>query len=79
MIIMSVLVAITLDGKKMEDGVVVTLANGRNVPNKVVHYFPLIPRLQRLFTSSKTARFMRWHVDERAQDGYLRHPCDSLA
>ncbi|KAH1113584.1 hypothetical protein J1N35_006962 [Gossypium stocksii] len=36
-------------------------------------------RLQRLFMSSKTAEFMRWHHDQRTNDRLLRHPTDSLA
>ncbi|KAG8503618.1 hypothetical protein CXB51_001607 [Gossypium anomalum] len=51
----------------------------RKKPVKVLRYFPLIPRLQRLFMSSKTADSMRWHNDERTDDGLLRHPTDSLA
>ena len=49
------------------------------VPVKVLRYFPLIPRLQRLFLSSKTAQFMRWHAEGRTKDGCLRHPADSPA
>ncbi|XP_071909641.1 uncharacterized protein [Coffea arabica] len=49
------------------------------VPAKLVRYFPLKPRLQRLFMSSKTASLMRWHEEERIKDGKLRHPADSLA
>ncbi|KAK8559250.1 hypothetical protein V6N12_042531 [Hibiscus sabdariffa] len=48
-------------------------------PVKVLRYFPLIPRLQRLFMSSKTAESMRWHHDGRTDDGLLRHPADCLA
>ncbi|KAG8490950.1 hypothetical protein CXB51_014091 [Gossypium anomalum] len=51
----------------------------RKKPVKVLRYFPLIPRLQRLFMSSKTAESMTWHNDQRADDGLLRHPADSLA
>ncbi|KAG8483202.1 hypothetical protein CXB51_022201 [Gossypium anomalum] len=51
----------------------------RKKPVKVLRYFPLIPRLQRLFMSSKTAESMRWHNDQRTDDGLLRHPADSLA
>ncbi|KAG8493340.1 hypothetical protein CXB51_010684 [Gossypium anomalum] len=50
----------------------------RKKPVKVMRYFPLIPRLQRLFMSSKTAD-MRWHNDQQTDDGLLRHPADSLA
>ncbi|KAG8481368.1 hypothetical protein CXB51_026128 [Gossypium anomalum] len=48
-------------------------------PNKILRYFPLISRLQRLFMSSKTAEFMTWHHDQQTDDGLLRHPIDSLA
>ena len=46
---------------------------------KVLHHFPLIPRLQRLFMSSKTAALFRWHDEHRIKDGLLRHPTDSPA
>ncbi|XP_071741395.1 uncharacterized protein [Rutidosis leptorrhynchoides] len=51
----------------------------KKVGAKVLHYFPLIPRLQRLFMSSKTAGSMRWHEESRTKDGRLRHPADSPA
>ena len=49
------------------------------VPRKQMRYFPIKPRLQRLFMSSKTTFEMRWHAEERVDDGILRHPADSLA
>ncbi|CAJ2674634.1 unnamed protein product [Trifolium pratense] len=49
------------------------------VPAKVLRHFPLIPRLQRLFMCSKTAKEMRWHDEERSKDGKLRHPADGKA
>ena len=51
--------------------------NGKKIPQKVLRYFPLTPRLQRLFMSRKTATGMRWHSDKRVDDGILRHPADS--
>uniref|UniRef100_A0A2N9GFA6 Transposase-associated domain-containing protein n=1 Tax=Fagus sylvatica TaxID=28930 RepID=A0A2N9GFA6_FAGSY len=53
--------------------------NGKKVPWKVLRYFPLKPRLQRLFMSMKTVADMRWHHDERLNDGVLRHPADAEA
>ncbi|KAL5718836.1 hypothetical protein ACHQM5_011699 [Ranunculus cassubicifolius] len=44
---------------------------------KVMRYFPLTPRLQRLFMCSKTSKDMRWHSDSRTKDQALRHPADS--
>ncbi|CAA7043137.1 unnamed protein product [Microthlaspi erraticum] len=46
---------------------------------KVLRYFPLKPRLQRLFMSSKTAESMRWHANSENLDGKLRHPRDGKA
>ena len=43
---------------------------------KVLRYFPLIPRLQRLFMSRKTSEDMRWHDVGGNKDGLLRHPRD---
>jgi len=52
----------------------------KNVPVKVLRYFPLKPRLQRLYMCKKTAHDMRWHEEKIVKnDGYMRHPADSLA
>jgi hypothetical protein len=48
-------------------------------PAKVLRWFPLIPRLQRLFMSQRTTRNMRWHAEGRTKDGVLRHPADGEA
>ncbi|GJX36741.1 uncharacterized protein Tco_0248298, partial [Tanacetum coccineum] len=51
-----------------------------NVPRKVLHYFPVIPRLQRLFIDPQVACEMRWHKEKRINDdNILRHPADSEA
>ncbi|XP_052116503.1 uncharacterized protein LOC127746646 [Arachis duranensis] len=47
-----------------------------NIPVKTLRHFPLIPRLQRLFMCSATAKSMRWHDEERKKDDKLRHPAD---
>lgn len=50
---------------------------GKKVPHKVMRYFPLTPRLKRLYASRHTAEDMRWHYDKRSMvDGVLRHPAD---
>ncbi|XP_019261156.1 PREDICTED: uncharacterized protein LOC109239086 [Nicotiana attenuata] len=49
------------------------------VPEKVLRYFPLKPRLKRIFMCSETAAAMRWHATERPNDGNLRHPVDGEA
>ena len=51
------------------------------MPNKILRYFSLKDRLQRMFMSSKTARWMTWHNDGRSlrENGEMRHPVDSPA
>lgn len=49
------------------------------IPTKVFRYFPLIPRLERLFLSSKTSTQMSWPAEGRTRDGLMRHPADSIA
>ena len=50
-----------------------------NVPYKKMYYFPLAPRLQRLFASNATAKDMRWHAEHESEDGVMRHCSDSEA
>ncbi|XP_039142871.1 uncharacterized protein LOC120280181 isoform X2 [Dioscorea cayenensis subsp. rotundata] len=49
----------------------------KKIPEKVLRHFPLVPRLQRLFMSSKLAPLMIWHDQDRVKDGFIRHPADS--
>ncbi|KAF5459683.1 hypothetical protein F2P56_019609 [Juglans regia] len=50
----------------------------RRIPQRVLRYFPLKPRLQRLFMSKKTTQAMRWHLEARVEDPTcMRHPADS--
>lgn len=58
---------------KLNDG------KGKKIPYKILRYFPLTPRLQRLYMSRKTAVDMRWHREKHVDDGILRHPADSEA
>lgn len=46
-------------------------------PEKVVRYFPIIPFLKRLFANEKTTKLMRWHAEQRLNDGKVRHPTDA--
>ncbi|XP_071939969.1 uncharacterized protein [Coffea arabica] len=56
---------------KINDG------KGKKVPQKIVRYFPLKPRLQRLFMSRKIASYMRWHKEKRVEEiGVLSHLAD---
>jgi len=52
---------------------------GKKIASKTLRYFPLKPRLQRLFMSTKTSTLMTWHKDKRVDDGIMRHPADSMA
>ncbi|XP_055961889.1 uncharacterized protein LOC130015557 [Mercurialis annua] len=63
------------------NGEVKVRKNGKRLPKKILRYFPLKPRLQRLFMSRKTASLMRWHHEnaKRKNDGVMRHPSDSMA
>ncbi|XP_041003134.1 uncharacterized protein LOC121248662 isoform X1 [Juglans microcarpa x Juglans regia] len=48
------------------------------IPQKVLRYFPLTPRLQRLFMLKNTAKSMKWHREQRVNDhSTLRHSADS--
>ena len=50
-----------------------------DVPYKKMHYFPITPRLQRLYASNATAGHMRWHAEHMQEDGKMCHPSDSPA
>jgi hypothetical protein len=47
------------------------------VPTKVLRYFPLIPRLRRMFSTRKKAELMHWWKENTSTDGKLRIPVDS--
>ncbi|XP_024009936.1 uncharacterized protein LOC112085141 [Eutrema salsugineum] len=47
------------------------------IPEKVLRYFPIIPRLKRMFRSEEMAKELRWHFTNKSSDGKLRHPVDS--
>lgn len=49
------------------------------VPANVMRYFPLKPRLQRLFMCKEYSKMMTWHAVGRKDDGKLRHPADGAA
>ncbi|GKV52344.1 hypothetical protein SLEP1_g58932 [Rubroshorea leprosula] len=62
-----------------EDSIDCTIKKKKPKAAKILRWFPLIPRLQRLYMSSKTAALMRCHDEERTKDGLIRHPTDSIA
>ena len=48
----------------------------RGGPIKVVWYFPIAPRVHRLFACAKSAKLLCWHGEERKKDTMMRHPTD---
>jgi hypothetical protein len=54
---------------------------GRNkIPHKVLHYFPIIPRLQSFFISKQRAQYARWHKHKRVPvENEMRHLADGEA
>nr|GFA36941.1 hypothetical protein [Tanacetum cinerariifolium] len=50
-----------------------------NIPAKVMWYFPIISRLQRLFMLESISKDLRWHATRRITDGVLHHHADSQA
>ncbi|CAL9025546.1 unnamed protein product [Prunus brigantina] len=46
------------------------------IPQKVMRYLPLKPKLQRLYTSTHTAVDMRWHKEKRIDDDVMQHHAD---
>nr|GEX93174.1 hypothetical protein [Tanacetum cinerariifolium] len=52
----------------------------KKVPKKVLRYFLIIPRLQRLYKSSRTAKEMTWHATGKCTEpGKMQHPVDGRA
>jgi hypothetical protein len=52
----------------------------KKVPHKALHYFPIIPCLQRLFMSKQRAQYARWHKEKRVPvENEMRHPADGKA
>nr|XP_043615861.1 uncharacterized protein LOC122587759 [Erigeron canadensis] len=53
---------------------------GKKVPNKVLRYFPLTPRLKRMYSFKDDAKAMTWHATGMCtEDGKMRHPVDGKA
>ncbi|GJX96869.1 hypothetical protein Tco_0352667, partial [Tanacetum coccineum] len=53
---------------------------GKKLPKKVLHYFLITPRLQRLYKSSHTAKEMTWHATGKCTEpGKMQHPVDGRA
>ena len=52
--------------------------SGRSrVPTLILRHFPLIPQLQRMFSSRKLSKLNVWHHFNKSIDGKMRHTADS--
>ena len=51
----------------------------RQIPYKKMYYFPITPRLQRLYASKATAGNIHWHLEHVQEEGQMCHPSDSPA
>ena len=51
----------------------------RFVPYKKMYYFPLSPRLLRLYASKATANDMRWHAEHKVVKGEMKYCSDSIS
>jgi hypothetical protein len=51
----------------------------KNVPVKIMLYFPITPMLKRLYASTKTAIQIRWNHENKSVDDVLHHPFDGEA
>jgi len=65
--------------KDKHSGEEIVSAKGKKIPEKTMRYFPIKPRLQRLYMCRKIASFCTWHNEGRVDDGVMRHPADSKA
>jgi len=61
---------------KKSNNIVGATKKQKKVLAKVLRYFPLKPRLQRMFMSSKIVEHMQWHASRSTHEGILRHPSD---
>ncbi|XP_010418679.1 PREDICTED: uncharacterized protein LOC104704260 [Camelina sativa] len=50
----------------------------KGTPQKVLRYFPIIPRLKRMFRSEDKTEDLRWHFSNKSTDGKMRHLVDSV-
>jgi hypothetical protein len=47
------------------------------VPTLILRHFPLIPQLQRMYSSKKLSKLNVWHYFNKSVDGKMRHTADS--
>ncbi|XP_074347462.1 uncharacterized protein LOC141686321 [Apium graveolens] len=54
-------------------------SENNKITANIMRYFPLKPRLQRMFLCKDFSKLMSWHAVDRKKDGKLRHPADGEA
>lgn len=54
-------------------------SRGKLIPVKVLTYFPITPRLQRLYATNNIAKEMTWHHKNPRARGTMAHPSDGDA
>ena len=54
-------------------------STGSLVPRNVLTYFPITPRLQRMFATKNLSEEMSWHANNPRVQGTMAHPSDSEA
>ena len=52
---------------------------GRKIAKKLLIYFPIGPRLQRLYVTKNMAQHMTWHSEHPRTEGLMEHPSDGEA
>jgi hypothetical protein len=61
---------------RYKEGLSIEGTKTRGGPVKVVWYFPIAPRVDRLFATAKLAKLLRWHGEECKKDTMMRHLTD---
>ncbi|GJR66424.1 putative transposase-associated domain-containing protein [Tanacetum coccineum] len=51
----------------------------QKIPQLVLTYMKIGPRLQKLYMNKKTAKDMTWHNDHKTKEGSMAHPSDGKA
>lgn len=64
--------------KSKDDDKDETSRKNHTIPFKVLRYFPIKKRLQRLYMCAETAKYMKWHAHGR-ENGLMQHPSDGQA
>ena len=66
--------------KSVEDaGSDASTSKKKRLPRKILRYFPLTHRLQRIYMSARVSSDMRWHEEGLAKDEKMCRPADSKA